>query len=117
MTYYNCHNTEGFQVDGNMTQPEMNYNDTFCHWEVMQGEVGTYLRTIELHQNYFDWTHKVDYDPVNFLRHWWYDNNDYNRMSHGDDPLERVPVYENGMHLCSYRLNNDVRCLISTLKS
>ena len=46
LTFHNCHNKNGFKVNGKMDALENELNKEFCHWEMVTGDSGTFLRTI-----------------------------------------------------------------------
>ena len=98
MTYYNCyHNTYalGIPIDGVDDGPQT--NETFCHWEAVTGDVGTFIRTITVDHDLFN---HPEFDPDQFFEHFYYDNSvprDPTGGSHGS------PVYDykgEEFHVC-----------------
>ena len=99
MKYYNCKNTKGFQIDGHMSEDELNFDNTFCAWEMVTGPSGTYLR---VNNPVFD-SPIIDLPVSLLLESWYYDDNAPIGTGNKDEP-----TFENGFHLCSARLDGQV---------
>ena len=111
MKFYNCHNREGFNIDGKMDANEMNFSNEFCPWQMVSGPSGTFLQSLDFEQNFAEGQNKGD-----ILKNWYYDN---------DTPLGLVGSYESplfldpyfldkfengtfGFHMCTALLDNQV---------
>ena len=99
MKYYNCKNTNGFQVDGFMSEDELNFDNTFCTWEMVTGSSGTYLR---VNNPIFD-SPEIDLPIQDVIESWYYDN--AIPIGEGDGG---APIFENGFAMCSARLDGQV---------
>lgn len=105
MTYYNCHNPQGLPIDGVDDGPDA-FNKSFCTWEMVTGQSGTYLRTIDIQHDLLDWAHYPNYDPSAFINHWFYDNEIPECYDCGSKGTAKHP---NGWSMCSSRMNQIVR--------
>ena len=79
--------------------------DNFTYWEMVKGDTGAYLRTIDITHDLLDWAHKPNLPVDNFMMNWYYDN----RVP--DDPTggsEGSPIHPNGWHMCSGALTGKV---------
>ena len=95
LTFHNCHNKKGFQVNGKMDASESEFNKEFCHWEMVTGASGTFLRTIDLKNDLENWFGGRT-DENLFMRSWYYDNAIPHSMGNRE-----APEYSNGWSLCS----------------
>ena len=98
LTYYNCHNKEGFDVNGQMEPNELNSNEDFCPWQMVNGHTGTFLRSIQLQESVStDFYLLPNSDPGQFLKSWYIDN--ANPISTGSPwdiskfPFHNAPIY------------------------
>ena len=102
LTYYNCKNTQGFTVDGFMSDEELAFDNTYCNWEMVTGASGTYLRVVDAE---FESPDLPDVPIEMIVESWYYDNID--PIGQGDKWGE--PIFENGWHMCSARSDGQVR--------
>ena len=65
MKYYNCRNNGGFNVDGQMSTNENNFDNSLCTWEMVTGNSGTFLRIFDFN---------TDLVPEDDFQSWYYDN-------------------------------------------
>ena len=100
MKYYNCHNKNGFDIDGQMNADEDNFNNKFCTWEMVTGDSGTFLRVFDININWV-----IDIDPKTLLESWYYDNSNPSKTKVGSGG---APLYPNGFSLCSALLDGQV---------
>ena len=110
MKFYNCHNREGFNIDGKMDANEMNFSNEFCPWQMVSGPSGTFLQSLDFEQNFAEGQDKGD-----ILKNWYYDNDTPFDLGHYESPLFMDPYFldkfENGtfgFHMCSALLDNQV---------
>ena len=110
MKFYNCHNREGFNIDGKMDANEMNFSNEFCPWQMVSGPSGTFLQSLDFEQNFAEGKDKGD-----ILKNWYYDNGTPFGLGHYESPLFLDPYFldkfENGtfgFHMCSALLDNQV---------
>ena len=110
MKFYNCHNREGFNIDGKMDANEMNFSNEFCPWQMVSGPSGTFLQSLDFEQNFAEGQDKGD-----ILKNWYYDNDTPLGLGHYESPLFMDPYFldkfENGtfgFHMCSALLDNQV---------
>ena len=102
LTYYNCKNTQGFTVDGFMSDEELAFDNTYCNWEMVTGASGTYLRVVDAE---FESPDLPDVPIELIVESWYYDN--IEPIGQGDKWGE--PIFENGWHMCSARSDGQVR--------
>ena len=102
LTYYNCKNTNGFTVDGYMSEEELGFDNGLCEWEMATGEAGTYLRVIDAK---FESTDLPDLPIDMIVDSWYYD--DIEAVGEGDKWGE--PIFDNGWHMCSARIDGQVK--------
>ena len=103
MKFFNCHNKEGFKIDGEMSQDEENFNENLCTWEMVTGESGTFLRIFDIFTDLSTWV--ANLPPSLFLQSWYYDNATPVRDRVGSGG---APNYPNGFSLCSALLDQQV---------
>ena len=109
MKYYNCHNKNGFDIDGKMNSDEENFDNKFCTWEMVTGDSGTFLRVFDININWV-----IDIDPKTLLESWYYDNSSPSKTKVGSGG---APLYPNGFSLCSALLDGQVNIKYFNLKS
>ena len=66
MKFFNCHNTEGFNIDGKL---DVNFANDFCPWQMASGSSGTLLQTLDVEQD----IHPGE-GPEAIFENWFYDN-------------------------------------------
>ena len=96
---------DGFVIDG---VEDSGFVDDFCKWEMVTGATGTYLRSIEIHHDFYDWKHLVDYPLDEFLEHWYFDSDDVQCDDCGDGGSSVVGANETSINLCTSLLNDQV---------
>ena len=104
MTYYNSHNTDGLSINGS-PDDDRDFDETYSRWEAVKGPTGTYLRGLEMHNNFADWTGHYDAPPEEYMKMWFYDNEEPSDPTGGD---EGVALFPNRFSLCTNLLNNQV---------
>ena len=78
-----------------MDEFETNFNDKFCHWEMVTGDSGTFFRSIDLVNDLEKWF-GGEYDENLFMRSWYYDNGMPSAVG-----SKGAPEYPNRWSLCS----------------
>ena len=93
MKYYNCKNTNGFDIDGKMDDQEKGFDKGYCSWDMVTGSSGTYFRTWD---TYFKLAYS-DFQIEELLETWYYDDD---TPDHYNDKTG-APVFQNGWNMCS----------------
>ena len=119
MKFYNCHNHEGFDIDGVMDEKELKFTSDFCQWQMVSGPSGTLLQSLDFEQNMFG-----GLDKGEIFKNWYYDNGTPFAPGLGSagaplflDPylVSLFPNGTNGFHMCSALLDNQVTYMFCLL--
>ena len=86
-----------------MSEEEENYNHGFSSWEMVTGEVGTFMRAIDVIHDLGDWFGEPDIKPDQFMRSWYYDN--AVPSGNGDNGS---PEHPNKWSMCTGNLDDQV---------
>ena len=101
MKYYNCRNSGGFDVDGQMSTNENNFDNRLCTWEMVTGNSGTFLRIFD-----FNFT---DLDPEDDFQSWYYDNSSPDTTNSAPAAALGAPWFPNAnFALCTGLLDQQV---------
>ena len=101
MKYYNCRNNGGFNVDGQMSTNENNFDNRLCTWEMVTGNSGTFLRIFD-----FNFT---DLDPEDDFQSWYYDNSSPDTTNSAPAAALGAPWFPNAnFALCTGLLDQQV---------
>ena len=99
LTFHNCHNKKGFPVNGQMDESESAFNQELCHWEMVTGASGTFLRTIDLENDLEGWFGGTADEESLFMRSWYYDNAHPSSIGNVQLFLKRCSFYTLGGEL------------------
>ena len=83
----------GFTIDGQMDENELNFDNKFCPWDLVTGKAGTFYRVFDLDVSILE-------DASIFLESWYYD--DASPVDLGD---KGAPLFLNGFTMCSALTN------------
>ena len=108
MKYYNCRNNGGFNVDGQMSTNENNFDNRLCTWEMVTGNSGTFLRIFD-----FNFT---DLDPEDDFQSWYYDNSSPDTTNSAPAAALGAPWFPNAnFALCTGLLDQQVYLYITII--
>ena len=79
-----------------MDSTEINFKKDFCHWEMVTGATGTFLRSIDLENDLEKWFGGEENDENLFMSSWYYDNGVPSSIG-----SKGAPEYPNRWSLCS----------------
>merc|ERR1712156_1299504 len=97
LKYYNCKNTQGFEIDGKMDNQENEFDNGYCFWDMVTGSSGPYFRAWDTHFQ----LRGEDFAIEDLLETWYYD--DDTPIWFGD---KGAPLFQNGWSMCSGLVND-----------